>query len=133
MRGITILLAAFTMLAPVTHGQQPQDVGQWEPVLDWTSQVQPQCPDKGEFSHAALLPKGSYAGMVLLWKLEFGSPPECTILQTTATWLFNPTNPSQLIRILPNGGAPFDRSIFCSGASWDPMGNLLVVGGVSPT
>jgi hypothetical protein len=91
------------------------------------------CADRGEFSHAALIPKGIHAGKVLLWRVELIpiDPPGagCTLGNTTEVWLFDPTNPSELIHVQEPPNPAFSTNIFCAGASWDQDGRLLVVGG----
>jgi len=73
---------------------------------------------QGEIAHAALIPTGSYAGRILLWRAVPG---------LIESWIYVPENPGQLIKVqqvLPGA------RITCSGASWDRKGRLVVAGGL---
>lgn len=117
------------------QGPLPSNIGgEWTAPIDWMPLIDPpSCADSDEFSHAALIPKGPYAGQVLLWRLEVipaSDPPgTCLLLNTTESWIYDP-NTTTMAKVPQNYPSPIVRSIFCSGASWDARGDLLVVGGV---
>lgn len=130
------LVAAAMIAAATPGGAAPQlnpDVGgAWSDPHDWTGQIgTTMCdppPDEKEFSHAALLPKGPHAGKVLIWRKQMvmtGMDCDQTV-NTTKVFLVDPNDPDTLITI----NQQLDSSIFCSGTSWQPNGNLLVVGGI---
>jgi len=102
----------------------PDADGCWAGPWSWNCQINPQGVDceLGEIAHAALIPRGPYRGMVLLWRRECtdGVPG----INTTA-WILDPSYPELLLRV----EAPLSSSIFCSGASWDSGGALVVAGG----
>jgi hypothetical protein len=121
-----VLLAAALSTAPVTAQS-------WQGPWDWHAQVNPaMCPGSSEFSHAAVIPTGLHAGKVLMWRVEFdpNSMPPCQLTGNTESWLFDPNSPTQLVRIVDT--SPLGSSIFCANASWQPNGELLVLGGASP-
>ncbi len=121
---------AMMLLCAAAARAQANPQGSWSAVFDWSAVGSPGCDLPDEFSHAALIPKGLHAGKVLLWRLEVGDTYDpCLITNTNSTWLFDPSSPGALARI-PQSASPFVRSIFCSGASWDARGNLVVAGGV---
>lgn len=98
----------------------PGPEGCWEGPWDWSCQI----ADSGaldylEFSHAALIPKGYFAGSVLLFRLEDGGT------DTTAAWIFDPSSPLALKMVQ----AKLSSTIFCADQSWDDLGNLVVAGG----
>jgi hypothetical protein len=117
-----VLLAAALSTAPVTAQS-------WRGPWDWKAQFIPagDCPGSSEFSHAAVIPTGLHAGKVLLWRVEFDA--SCNLTGNTESWLFDPSSPTQLVRIVDV--SPLKSSIFCSSASWQPNGELLVLGGAS--
>ena len=81
--------------------------------------------EEKELSHAALLPKGPHAGKVLIWRKQINA--NCTqTLDSTKVYLVDPNDPDDVIAI----NQTLDSSIFCSGTSWQPNGNLLVAGGI---
>jgi len=101
----------------------PDSDGCWVGPWNWACQINPgpDCP-YGEIAHAALIPKGPYRGMVLIWRRECdnGSP-----IFNTQAWILDPVHPELLLRV----NAPLLSSIFCASASWDSNGALVVAGG----
>jgi len=97
-----------------TAAGQSMPGGEWSPTfVEWSNLVNAQdCKLNGcqgstaftdqEFAHAALIPKGPYAGNVLLWRLEYNKDPSCFCTpsgQTISTWMVDPGNPACLYRI----------------------------------
>ncbi|HUP25861.1 MAG TPA: galactose oxidase early set domain-containing protein [Thermoanaerobaculia bacterium] len=116
-----VLLAAGLFTAPARAQS-------WQGPWDWKAQfIGSDCPGSSEFSHAAVIPTGPHAGKVLMWRAEFDG--SCNLTGNTESWLFDPNYPMQLVRIVD--GSPLKTSIFCSGASWQGNGELLVLGGAS--
>jgi hypothetical protein len=64
-----------------------------------------------------------------MWRLDSDPPPSCQSSGTTESWLFNPSGPDKLIRIVHETLA---SDIFCGSLSWDGAGKLVVVGGINP-
>lgn len=126
-------LLAIALLAPRAEAQascvltstQPAVVGQWAGPFDYTFRINQgvQCVAYDEFSHAALIPTGMYRGWVLLWRYNVDA--SCTPLLTTETWLFNPADPSNLVRV----GYILPLDVFCAGMAFDFRGSMVVSGG----
>jgi hypothetical protein len=119
------VLSAMVLLA-AGFSMSPASAQSWRGPWDWEAQVTPGLCG-GEFSHAAVIPTGLHAGKVLMWRVE--TDPDCNPTGNTESWLFDPNSPAQLVRIVDT--IALGSSIFCSGASWQPGGELLVLGGVS--
>jgi hypothetical protein len=129
--GTALLLAAPAVGQQILPISCPESYcGKWLPYYNWCPQFVTESGDPANcthrtIGHAALIPVGNHAGKVLLWNLySAASGGACTV--TDETFLFDPSNPAQLIKILHS---PLQTNIFCSGMSWDPNGNLVVVGG----
>jgi hypothetical protein len=118
--------------------------GQWSELYEWREQLGAERCMRGtatpcttgeespaptqEIAHAALIPKGPYAGCVLLWRQLQDVDPltcRCSPSRSTYTWLFDPTSPATLILV----GQQLNSSIFCAGHAWDPSGALIAAGG----
>ena len=79
-----------------------------------------------EISHAALISTGSCAGSVYFGARSFRL---CTCSDVTSIlWAVNPNSPAKPIAIYWD----FASDVFCGGASWDKLGQLLIAGGVPP-
>lgn len=115
---------------------------QWDAVIDWGPGIlvrdlagNPICPAEFELSHAALIPRGPFAGCVLLYRKEIildpMDPNQCAPncgQNSSITWIFDPNgaDPAALIGL----EFDFESDIFCGGQSWDRWGQLVVAGGV---
>lgn len=124
-------LAAFAVVLMVSQSraQSGSTLGGWEGPIDWSAQIfaagPPPC--SVEFSHAVLLPTGNYRGKVMLWRFEVNAT--CTTgSNTTETWIMDPAfqGPSPLLIRVPQD---LHTNIFCSGASADINGEIVVAGG----
>jgi len=95
----------------------------WEGPWDWSACVSNPCPGTSypEFAHASLIPTGPYRGKVLLWRRQL----DATCAQRSFAYVFDPLAPTELRRNIDVVQTEF----LCSGASWDPNGRLVVVGG----
>ena len=112
----------------------------------------PQLPSTRNFNavHMALIPKGPYRGMVIVWNrderiLSSQAPPGLS--QTAGSWVaYQPyaiVDPADVplggIRyrnfLLPIGEfssttlPTYAQDLFCSGHAWSPFGDLIIVGG----
>lgn len=148
----SIVSAPALLLVNAARGQclptQPCAIGQWDGPWDWGVQVSggasavppyPATCGTAEFSHAAVIPTGAYRGKVLLWRQDVGwaggvCAPLVRSWITVHAWIFDPAlqgvSPSGLLIKIDQ---ILDSDIFCSGASWDPDGELIIAGGVGPT
>ena len=115
------------------EAQQPQYIpsvgGEWSPLYDWSPQLNcaGTCTEKSDISAAAVLPLGLHRGRILFWR---ESCANCaTVNRTTETFLFDPDDPDDLIKI---AHPLLDTDLFCAGFSWERDGSLLVTGG-NPT
>ena len=139
------MAAALVLAMNVTvSGQQPlpEDVGDFLGPYSWRCQICPElCDCEGvpvghpcgspegntlEWSHAALIPHGTYQGHVLMWGHTRGNFEEGT--NQAETWLFNP-NGSPPNKVLFVGSSLVGTSIFCGAMTWDVSGDLVVAGG----
>ena len=123
---LVVGLAALVRTTPAQTAWSP-----WRGPWNYSTQlgIHPDCAglDTDEFSHAALIPDGTYRGMVLLWRYDRDqSPPACALQDTTTAWVFNPIDPAELLRI----SQQLQSDIFCSGLTWDTRGQLTVAGGL---
>jgi hypothetical protein len=128
MVGALLVTAPAAAAAPL---QGPATVGQWTGPYNWYTQLwatafpHSECFLSNEIAHAALIPVGLQRGKVLLYNyVDFSTEPGCPD-GTTRTWIFDPAAPTQLIVV----GQKLDSNLFCGGQTWDPDGNLIVVGG----
>ncbi len=101
---------------------QAQTQGSWDGPYSWPYVIAASTGPK-EISHAALIPTGLHAGKVLLFSWRRGN------LATDTFWIFDPSNPADLIEFKQL----LNSNIFCSGMSFDPSGRLVVAGGQGPT
>jgi hypothetical protein len=74
-----------------------------------------------EISHAALIPHGTYRGWILMWHSPQPNQPMQSVL-------WDPSNPDVVFPLQQT----LAEDLFCSGASFDLDGQLVVVGG-NPT
>ena len=125
------VLCAFVWFAagPSAAVTSPQTAGEgkWSSFYDWSTQLNsdPNCGNQQELVHAALIPRGSFRGTVLLWRSEQRGVA-CQNVNTPITYIFDPAMPSSLIE-LPEA---LTSDIFCAGQSWDKYGQLVVAGGI---
>jgi hypothetical protein len=123
------------LLVATGSAQSPASLGGWEGPFDWTAQIggpPASSPCSAEFSHAVLIPTGNYRGKVMLWRFELNAA--CIGSNTFQTWIMDTTlqGPSPVLIRVPQSPALL-TDIFCSGASWDVNGELVVVGGTQYT
>jgi len=127
-------VVALVLLLSAPGRTQSCPTGCWAGPYQYACQVFPNGTTQGnppdpttcfsvEFSSAALIPYGPYRGWVLLWLKETDSA--CALTNTTVTYLFDPARPETLAKIQGR----LQGNIFCAGHSWDPTGDLIVVGG----
>jgi hypothetical protein len=126
---ICTLIAILVPTRSATARQQlvPEVGGQWSPIYDWSGQITcpSTCTDKSDLSAGALLPIGLHRGKIVFWR---ESCDQCvTANRTTESWLFDPADPDDLIKIVH---PPLPTDLFCGGFSWNKEGWLLVTGGV---
>lgn len=121
---LPMMLAA--QVAVGTRAAAQGDV--WTGPWNWSCQMPLPCGGvqvDREFAHAALIPTGNWRGKVLLWR-----PPRHDINNGcpafTETWIFDPASPLKLIKVAQD----LDSDIFCSGATFDRDGVLVVAGGL---
>lgn len=119
-RRVLALGLAAASLIPAVRSQ-----GSWTGPYDWSCQlyVGPTCVLFAEISHAALIPSGPYQGQVLMWREP--DDPICFPQYTGEAWIFDPANPSSLVRLEQT----LQSNIFCGAASWDPQSELVICGG----
>lgn len=131
VRSLAVLLA----LGGIVEGRQctgQPGAEAWSGPYDWRSQLvfgygQAQVCGELEISHAALIPRGILRGKVLIWRKErTNTPPTCIDSDTDVTWIYDPSNPTELLPI----NQALNSDIFCGGLSWDRHGQLIVCGGV---
>lgn len=159
VRNVVLPLIAAISIASAGQTQGP-GVGVWDPPLLWEEWVAVRDPadpsnqkilfehpinpngvpgmgnTEWEFSHAIVIPTGTYAGWVALWRLEVGVDPDPSnppaehigdcYLNTSVLWGIDPASPAVPYAILHD----FQSDIFCAGQSWDKLGQLVIAGGI---
>lgn len=118
---------------------QPCDVGLWAGPWEWNSDVCASytcvAPVQAvEFYHGALIPRGRYAGDVLLMRTY--TDPNCGTVpfpqRRLESWLFRPDAPTELLLISssgPGGATVIPANMACAAESWDRNGRLILAGG----
>ena len=119
-----VVLAAVVVAATPTVARaqcgtgQYCDVGQWAGPWEWNYDVCSSygCPQSAalEFYHGALIPKGRYAGDVLLLRTHRYPLPNCTSNSTLESWLFRADMPAELL-LIQHDVVP--ASMACAGES----------------
>ncbi len=134
---------AFVLLGLVAGAGAVSAQGTWAGPWDWPVCINP-CGCTGgsgahltEISHAALIPKGPYAGKVVFWRRSViqasGQPAgTCDSLGVADSWLWDPLAPQEITRITNTVTTPFVGDLFCTGISWHPRGDLFAMGGFRP-
>lgn len=119
-------LAATACIGVAGVPLRAQGQGSWEgPWPGWDCCMNP-CGGTAfpEISHAALIPRGTFAGKVILWHNSTCAPGN-----TIVSWIWDPLSPDRISAFPQSPVVTGD--IFCSGTSWDGVSGALVVAGAN--